>query len=131
MTKLPRKSTQTSPSIHVHHLLLLLSPPTSSLLLRNLSTALFPLPRKERQPFRRRIERDDAALGKIKYIPRLGVHLLSRLVRNEDLAFENHLHLVVRVLVDQVVARLEAVQAACYRLFGVDLVAAGNELEPS
>jgi len=71
-------------------------------------------------------ERDLAALWEVEDISRYRVHLVARLVTDVEAALEDDLHLVIRVLVDQRRALLEAVEAGGDGLLGVVLIAAGN-----
>ncbi len=77
-----------------------------------------PLSTKPRQPTSSRPKPHDRTLGKEKGIPLLGIHLLLDHIlaisilelRNLHIAFEEDLHFVVGVGVDEFGARLEAVE---------------------
>ena len=84
------------------------------------------LTRIKRQPPLLRLKAYFAPLRKIKHIPRHGMHLLARLVRDREVPFQDDLHLVVRVRVIEGHARFEAVDAARDRGFGRDFVTGGT-----
>jgi hypothetical protein len=75
------------------------------------------------QPIRRRRKGNLTSLGEIKHISRFRQHRLARLVGDLKLAFQDDLHLVVGVLVDERGALFETVEATRNRLVGVVLVA--------
>ena len=76
-----------------------------------------------------RLEPDHAPLGKVKHIPRRGLHALARRIRDRPAALDDDLHLVVIIRVFELLALFEAVQAARDGFLGVVLVGAPDVAE--
>lgn len=71
------------------------------------------------QPSRLSRKGDLAALGEIKHIPLLGVHCLPALIGDNNLAFQDDLHLIKGVFVVQRGAFVQAEEAGGNGFLGV------------
>lgn len=71
-----------------------------------------PLPHEKPHPESSRLKGDPTAAREVEDVAAAAGDALARLVADDELAVDDHLHLVVRVLVHQRRARLQPVQAA-------------------
>ena len=89
---------------------------------RNLRSVLRPLPTKKSQPPFLRLERNHAALWEKEHVALCRLDTLPTLIRYFKIAVHNDLHLVIGIGVDERGARLEAVEAGGYWVFGATAV---------
>ena len=75
------------------------------------SSVLGPLTTEESQTPIDRLESDVGSLGEEKHVPLARLDRLTGLIRDFEIAVDDDLHLVVRVLVNQRLARIETVEA--------------------
>ena len=80
---------------------------------------LLPLPAIKRLTPRLGLECDHTPFREIEHISRLGFHFITRFIAQRRRPFNDNLHFVIVVRVDELMTGLEMVDAASDGLFGV------------